>query len=81
MLHERAISLLEDRSARAVDIGLICDALDFLATDYWECRYRQITKEEMLTRCSHKYNRPFEVKPTGVETIEYTPREYKVKYF
>ena len=34
LLHPKAVGLLEERSARTVDIGLICDALDFLATDY-----------------------------------------------
>ena len=64
-----------------MNIELICDALDFLATDYWDRRYARITTEEMLTRCSQKYGRPFEVKPTGNATIEFTPSEYKIKYF
>lgn len=58
VLHPRAVSLLEDKSARTVDVGLICDALDFLATDYWARRYEQITTEEMNTRCGEKYGRP-----------------------
>ena len=81
LLHPKAVALLEDRSAREINIGLICDALDFLATDYWACRYQQITADEMKTRCSQKYGRPFEVKPTGTATIEFTPAQYKVKYF
>ena len=35
----------------------------------------------MYPRCSQKYGRPFEVKPTGKTTIEFTPNEYKIKYF
>lgn len=81
MLHPRAVALLEDRSARSVNVQLICDALDFLATDYWDCRYRRISGEERDIRCSEKYGRPFEVKRTGASTIEFTPAEYKVKYF
>lgn len=81
LLHPKAKALLEDRSARAVSVELICDALDFLATDYWERRYAQISTEEMNSRCSEKYGRPFEVKPTGTTTIEFTPTQYKVKYF
>lgn len=77
---EKAV-LLEDRSARDVSLPLICDALDFLATDYWERRYDRITTEEMNSRCSEKYGRPFEVKPTGMRTVEFTPAQYKVKYF
>lgn len=81
ILHPRAVGLLNKKSARNVNVELICDALDFLATDYWDHRYARITKEEMLTRCSQKYGRPFEVKPTGTATIEFTPSEYKIKYF
>ena len=81
ILHPRAVGLLNEKSARNVDIELICNALDFLATDYWDRRYAHITTEEMLTRCSQKYGRPFEVKPTGNATIEFTPSEYKIKYF
>lgn len=80
-LHPKAISLLEDKSAKTVSVDLICDALDFLATDYWERRYQRITTEEMYSRCSEKYGRPFEIKPTGTTTIEYTPAQYKVKCF
>lgn len=80
LLHPKAASLLEDRSAQEVDLGLICDALDFLATDYWENRYQRISEDEMNLRCSRKYNRPFEIKPTGTTTIEFTPNEYKIKY-
>lgn len=80
-MHPKAIGLLEDKSARSIDVELICDALDFLATDYWERRYSRITTEEMNSRCSEKYGRPFEVKPTGTTTIEFTPSQYKVKYF
>lgn len=81
LLHPRAEVLLEDRSARNVNVGLICDALDFLATDYWERRYGKLSKDEMNNRCSEKYGRPFEIKPTGTTTIEFTPTEYKIKYF
>lgn len=81
ILHPRAVDLLGERSARSVSVELICDALDFLATDYWERRYARISTDEMLSRCSQKYGRPFEVKPTGKTTIEFTPNEYKIKYY
>ena len=81
LLHPKAKALLEDKSARSISVELICDALDFLATDYWERRYSRISTDEMNCRCSEKYGRPFEVKPTGTTTIEFTPTQYKVKYF
>lgn len=81
LLHPKAVTLLEDRSSRSVSVELICDALDFLATDYWDRRYLRISTEEMNSRCSEKYGRPFEVTPVSMTTIEFTPAEYKIKYF
>lgn len=81
ILHPKAKTLLEDKSAKSISVELICDALDFLATDYWDRRYLQISTDEMNSRCSEKYGRPFEVKPIGTTTIEFTPSQYKIKYF
>ena len=81
ILHPRAVDLLADKTARDINIETICDALDFLATDYWERRYHQLSSEEMNTRCAEKYGRPFDIRPTGSTTIEFTPSQYKVKYF
>lgn len=81
ILHPRAVDLLADKTARDINIETICDALDFLATDYWERRYHQLPNEEMNTRCAEKYGRPFDIRPTGTTTIEFTPSQYKVKYF
>lgn len=80
-LHSKAISLLWDKSAREIDIALICDALDFLATDYWDYRYQRISKEERNSRCSEKYGRPFSIKPVGWNTVQAIPVQYKIKYF
>lgn len=81
VFHDRAANLICDKSAQNVNLELICDALDFLATDYWERRYNQISTEEMNTRCAEKYGRPFEVSPVGSTTIEFTPQQYRIKYF
>lgn len=81
LMHQKAVALLEDKSAKTVQVSLICDALDFLATDYWDYRYSRISRDEMNTRCSEKYGRPFEIKPTGNMTVQFTPAEYKIKYF
>lgn len=81
VLHPKAISLLEEKSNKTVSVSLICDALDFLATDYWERRYHRISNEEMNSRCSEKYGRPFIISPIGTTTIERTPGQYKIKYF
>ena len=81
VIHPKAKALLEEKNAKSISVELICDALDFLATDYWERRYARISTAEMNSRCSKKYGRPFEVKPTGTTTIEFTPMQYKIKYF
>lgn len=81
LLHPKAIARMMTRSCQCADVELICDALDYLATDYWEQRYAQLPKEKALTRCSGKYGRPFEIKPTGQITIDYAPMEYYIKYF
>ena len=80
-LHPKAIARMLTRSNQCAAVDLICDALDFLATDYWDMRYLQVPKDVMLTRCGEKYGRPFEVKPTGQVTIEFTPGEYRIKYY
>lgn len=81
ILHPKAVSRMLTRSNQCASVDLICDALDFLATDYWEMRYLQIPRDVMLTRCSEKYGRPFDISPVGQATIEFTPSEYRIKYF
>ena len=81
ILHPKAVSRMLTRSNQCASVDLICDALDYLATDYWEMRYLQAPRDVMLTRCSEKYGRPFDVSPVGQATIEFTPSEYRIKYF
>lgn len=81
LLHPKAVALLSDKSAKTVDVGLICDALDFLATDYWACRYQLISEDEILLNCSRKYGRPFEIAPVGERTIQFARDEYTIPYY
>ena len=81
LLHAKAIARMLTKSCQCADVDLVCDALDYLATDYWEQRYHQLPKDIALTRCGEKYGRPFEVKPVGTYTIAYTPTEYRIPYF
>lgn len=80
-LHTKAITRMLTKSSQCASVDLICDAIDYLATDYWEQRYHQLPKEIALTRCGEKYGRPFEVKPVGTYTIAYTPTDYRIPYF
>lgn len=81
LLHSRAIARMLTKSSQCASVDLICDALDYLATDYWEQRYCQLPKDIALNRCGEKYGRPFEIKPVGTYTIAYTPNEYRIPYF
>ena len=79
-LHPRAVSRMLTRSCQCAAVDLVCDALDYLATDWWEMRYLQLPREAALTRCAEKYGRPFDVTPIGQMTIDFTPGEYKIRY-
>ena len=81
ILHPHAVSRMLTKSNQCASVQLVCDALDYLATDYWEQRWELLPKETALMRCGEKYGRPFEVAPIGQMTIDYTPSEYRVKYF
>ena len=81
LLHSKAIARMLTKSCQCASVDLVCDALDYLATDYWEQRYHQLPKDIALTRCGEKYGRPFEIKPVGTYTIAYTPTDYKIPYF
>ena len=80
VLHKRTETLMDKKTAWGVDLGLLCDALDFLATDYWDYRFDKLPVDEMNRRCSAKYGRPFIVTKLGDLTIEFTPSDYKIKY-
>lgn len=80
LLHPKAIARMLTKSNQCAAVDLVCDALDYLATDYWEMRYERLPKELALTRCGEKYGRPFEVAPIGQATIDYTPGEYRIRY-
>lgn len=81
VLVPKAAAMLEEKSAREISLPLICDALDFLATDYWSSRFERLPWNAVLDNCSRKYGRPFEVSSIGDMTIQFTPAQYKIKYF
>ena len=79
VLHQKAIDRLLN-SSRKPKTELICDAIDFLATEHWDYLYNQKPAEVVALRCDKKYGRPFDVAPTG-QSVESWPLEYKIKYF
>lgn len=76
----KAAAMLGENSAREISLPLICDALDFLATDYWENRFSRLPWEEVLSSCSTKYKRPFDVGRISDLSISFTPQQYTVTY-
>ena len=78
LLHPRAITALEDASINADRLELIYDALEYLATDYWENRYGDLTEEELLNRTALKYQRGFTVTPNSDSSIAAFANQYKL---
>ena len=79
IFHDRAVEKLEKLST-PVDVMLLCDCLEYLATEYYRFYTKQISESERDRICSEKYNRPIEVAPSGAEAIKNLPLHYKVKY-
>ena len=80
IFHERAIKEICRVQPQDIDMNLLCDALEFLATEYWENKLNKLSKEDMNIICSEKYERPFDVVPNGEYTLKTITKEYKVKY-
>ena len=50
IMHKRTETLLAKKTAWGVDLGLLCDALDFLATDYWDYRFSRLPRVYLKTQ-------------------------------
>lgn len=81
LLHPKAIQTFEAAFINNDRLELIYDALDYMATDYWENRYGDLSEEELLNRCSQKYHRAFEITPCKGTSIEVYPEQYRIPYF
>lgn len=80
VFHNRAAGEIKKTPSFEIDMSLLCDAIEYLANEYRDERLGLINKEKSNIICSEKYNRNFEVTPTGDKSIEMYPKEYKVKY-
>lgn len=78
VLHPRAIAALEAATINPERLTLIYDALEHMATDYWECRYAGLSEEERLNRSSRKYNRGFEITVNSDSSIATYASQYKI---
>jgi hypothetical protein len=81
ILHEKAVDLLGDLKSGEWNVDLICDALEFLATDYRDELTGAISESQMMENCSRKYGRPFDVTPLSFPSAGGAPKEYKIKYY
>ncbi len=67
IFHQRAKKELSAIAPGEVDLDLLCDALEYLATDYRDELLGKIDEDECRNRASRKYNRGFIVTPlTGL---------------
>ena len=81
MFHQKAVDLMDSVMPGEVDIKVLCDALEYLATDYRNNLLGEIDDDELDLRCSKKYGRPFDVVPITGTSIEAYSAEYKIKYY
>jgi len=80
VIHERAQRQMKEIKNEDVDLNLICDALEFLANEYWDELNGIIDLEESLRLCSLYYNRPFEVGECGDRNIRDYPEDYCISH-
>jgi len=79
-LHTRAIQSLDSANVNADRLELLYDALEALATDYWDYRFGGITEEEMNRRMGLKYKRGFLVTQVSDTTINFKDEQYILPY-
>ena len=75
---KKAVDCLNRNDAENVDIGIICDSLDYLEYVYSQYLFEGMDKEELNNKSSEIYNRPFIVSPSGIPVS--AKGECKIKY-
>lgn len=80
ILHERAKDMMRKITPEKVNLPLVCDALEHLATDFRDELRGNINEDERRLRSSKKYNRNFEIVLTRGPAVGMYPKEYKIKY-
>ena len=80
IFHQKAVRLISGTSPDEVNMPILCDALEYLATEYRDRRMGKIDSDEAIRLSSEKYGRTFIVTLVGEETAKYSPKDYKIKY-
>lgn len=81
IIHKKGEDRLLDTPSETIDIKLLCDALEFLATEYRESILGNISKDDCDKRAFMKYGRTFYITPISEYTINSFPNDYKIKYY
>ncbi|MHB1454296.1 MAG: hypothetical protein ACYCYM_10145 [Saccharofermentanales bacterium] len=80
ILHQKAQELMRNLLPNTVDLRLLCDAIEFLATDYLDELTGRIDEDQMNRCCTEKYGRPFTISPVSDVSAAMYPKDYKIKY-
>ena len=78
IIHERAKRLMKEIKNEEVDLHLLCDAIEFLANEYWDVQSGIIDIDECRRLCSLYYNNPFEIGECDEQNISDYPEDYRV---
>lgn len=78
--HSRAVRLIEAVAPNQVDMRLLCDAIEYLATEYLSFLTNQLTWEEGQAQCAAKYGRSFEITGCGDTNLTMYANQYSIKY-
>ena len=69
IIHEHAARLMKEIKNEEVDLHLLCDAIEFLANEYWDVQNGIIDMDECQRLCSLYYTCSFEVGECGDQNI------------
>lgn len=64
----------------SIDIDILCDTIEYLATEYLDYLKNEISQDEMVELMALKYNRPFSVTPISDAMIVGYPESYTTTY-
>ncbi|MCE5195887.1 MAG: hypothetical protein LLG09_01980 [Negativicutes bacterium] len=80
VFHQRACAEMSAVEPNEINLELLCNALEYLATDYRDNLLGIIDTMEMQRRCAQKYEQPFKITPVNGVSVEKYAREYKIKW-
>ncbi len=80
IFHDRAKTEIKDTLTKDINMELLCNAIEYLANEYRDELIGKITIEQRNKFSSRRYNRLFEVGPSGEKNIKAFSKDYKIKY-